>query len=94
MRAGGRSGLLAGGSPPVIRPTRPRPGLPRSPDPGDGEHHQDHEAERDARRGDVQPQPGHMSRLMLGHHPHDRADGHEDDADHDRHGGRHRQDDD
>jgi hypothetical protein len=35
-----------------------------------------------------------MSRLGLGQHPHDRIRGDQDDADRDRHGSRHRQDDD
>jgi hypothetical protein len=35
-----------------------------------------------------------MSRLALGHHPHDRVGGDQDGADHDRHGGRYRQNDD
>jgi len=78
----------------VIGPAIPRPAPSGSRDPRDGEHHQDHQSERDARRDDVQPQPGQMSRLALGHHPHDRPGGDQDDADHDRHGGRHRQDDD
>ncbi len=82
--AGGRHGLGAGGSAPVIRPARPRPGSARPPDPPDGEHHQDH-AERDARRGDVKSQPGHVRGLVHGH---------QDGADHDRYDGRHRQDDD
>jgi hypothetical protein len=94
MPAGGRRGVLAGGSAPVTCPALPRPALSGSPDPGDGEHHQDHQAERNARRDDVQPQPGQVSRLALGRHPHDRAGGDQDGADHDRHGGHHRQDDD
>jgi hypothetical protein len=94
LPAGSRRGILADGSASVTRLPLPPPAPPGSADPDDGEHHQDHEAERDARRDDVQPQPGHMSRLTPGHHPHDRADGDQDDADHDRHGGHHRQDDD
>jgi hypothetical protein len=78
----------------VISPALAWPAPSGAPDPRDGEHHEDHQAESDARRDDVQPQPGQMSGLALGHHPHDRADGNQDGAGHDRHGGRHRQDDD
>jgi hypothetical protein len=85
---------LAGGAAPVTGPARPGPAPSGSPDPRDGEHHQDHQAECDARRNDIQPEPGQVGGLALGHHPHDRADGDQDGADHDRHGGRHRQDED
>jgi len=94
MRAGSRRGILADGSASVTRPPLPPPAPPGSIDPHDGEHHQDHEAECDARRDDVQPQPGQMSRLTPIHHPHDRAAGDQKGAEHDRHGGHHRQDDD
>jgi hypothetical protein len=78
----------------VIRPARPLPGPARSADPPDGEHHQDHQAERDARRDDIQSEPGHVRGLVFGHHAHDHAGGYQDGADHDGYGGRHRQDDD
>ncbi len=94
MPAGSCRGRRAAGSSPVIRRACPRPGPAGSADPRHREYHQDHEAERDARRDHVQPQPGHMRRLMLGHKPHDHARDHQDGADHDRHGSRHRQDDD
>ena len=42
----------------------------------------------------VHPQPGHIGRIMLGQKPHDHARGHQDGAEHDRHGSRDRQDDD
>jgi hypothetical protein len=92
-RAGGR-GFGTGDAATVIRPARPRPGPARSPDPPDDEHHQDHQPERDARRHDIQSEPGHMRGLVLGYHAHDHAGGYQDDADHDRYGGRHRQGDD
>jgi hypothetical protein len=94
MRAGSRRGILADGSASVTRPPPPPPAPAGSTDPHDGEHHQDHEAEYDARPDDVQPQPGQMSRLTPIHHPHDRAAGDQKGAEHDRHGGHHRQDDD
>jgi hypothetical protein len=77
-----------------MRRSRGRPGRSGCPDPRDGEDHQDHQAERDARRDHIQPQPGHVDRLMLGQKPHDDARGHQDGAEHDRHGSRDRQDDD
>jgi hypothetical protein len=79
---------------PVIRRAGPRPGASASPDPGDGEEHQHHQAERDARGDHTQPQPGHVGGLMLGQEPHDHARRYHDEADHDRHGSRHGQDDD
>jgi hypothetical protein len=94
MPAGGRRRVLADRSAPVTRPAFPRPAFSGSRDPRDREHHQNHQAEGNARRDDVQSQPGQMSRLALGYHPHDRSSGDQDGADHDRHGGRHRQDDD
>ena len=63
---GGRRGVLAGGSAPVTRPARPGPAPSGSPDPRDGEHHQDHQAECDARRNDIQPEPGQVGGLALG----------------------------
>src|SRR4029077_19806245 len=81
-------GFGTGGAATVLRPARPRPGPARSPDPPDGEHHQDHQAERDARHHDIQSEPGHVRGLVLGHHAHDHAGGHQDGADHDRYGGR------
>ena len=79
---GGRGGLGAVGSAPVIRPACPRPGS--APPPG-GEHHEDHQAERDARRDEVKSQPGLVRGLVHGH---------QDGADRHRYGGRHRQHDD
>jgi hypothetical protein len=93
LPAGGR-GFGTGGAATVIRLASPRPGPARAPDPPDGEHHQDHQPERDARRHDIQSDPGHMRGLVLGHHAHDHAGGYQDGADHDRYGGRHRQGDD
>jgi len=77
--AGGRRGLGAGSSAPVIRPAGPRPGPAHPPD---GEHHH---AERDAGRDEVGSQPGLVRGLV-----HGRQDG----ADRYRYGGRQRQDDD
>jgi len=76
---------------PVVRHV---PGTPGGPDPGEGEHHQDHQPERDARRDHVQPDPGHVRRRAPAQKPHDRVREHQDDTRHDRHGGRHRQQDD
>jgi hypothetical protein len=73
----------ASGAPaPVIRPACPRPGS--APPPG-GEHHEDHQAERDAHRDEVKSQPGLVRGLVHGH---------QDGADRHRYGGRHRQHDD
>jgi len=90
--AGSRRGLRAAG--PMIRRTRRRPGPSSWTDSRDGENHQDQQAERDARSDHVQPQPDHIYRVMAGQKPHDHARGHQDSAEHDRHGSRDRQDDD
>ena len=92
--AGSLRGLLAAGPPPMIRRTRRRPGPSSCTDPRDGENRQDHQTERDAHGNDVQPQPDHIYRVMAGQKPHDHARGHQDGAEHDRHGSRDRQDDD
>jgi hypothetical protein len=78
----------------VIGGARSRPGASASPDPGPGEEHQDHEAERDARSHYVQAQPGHVGGLVPGQEPHDHARRYQEQADHDRHGSRHGKDDD
>ena len=80
--------------PPVLRRGHRGPGPSRGTDPGDGKDHQDHQAERDARRHRVQPQPDHIRRIIPGQKPHHHARGHQDGAEHDRHGSRDRQDDD
>jgi hypothetical protein len=91
---GSRRWLRAAGPPPMIRRTRRRPGPSSRTDPRDGENHQDHQTERDARGDRVQPKPDHIDRVIAGQKPHDHARGHQDDAEHDRHGSRDRQDDD
>jgi hypothetical protein len=68
------------------------PGPARSPDPPDSERHQHHQAETDARRHHTQTELDHVSRLMLGHKPHDHARDHHDSTQHDRDGSRDRQD--
>jgi hypothetical protein len=92
--AGSRRGLRAAGPPPMIRRTRRRPGPSSCTDSRDGENHQDQQAERDACSDQVQPQPDHIYRVMAGQKPHDHARGHQDSAEHERHGSRDRQDDD
>ncbi len=92
--AGSLRGLLAAGPPPMIRRTRRRPGPSSCTDPRDGENRQDHQTKRDAHGDHVQPQPDHIYRVMAGQKPHDHARGHQDGAEHDRHGSRDRQDDD
>ncbi len=78
----------------MIRRTGKRPGPSGCPDPRDGESHQDHQTEYDARRNHVQAQPDHIYRVIAGQKPHDHARDQQDGAEHDRHGSRDRQDDD
>ncbi len=64
------------------------PGPPRFPAPGEHENHEHDQAERDARRAHIQPEPGSSARRVRADMPHGRAEDHQDDAEHDRHGSR------
>jgi hypothetical protein len=68
-----------------------------SPEPADREKHQDHQAEREAGRDYVQPDPeqvGRRDRRVPGDVPQDHARGHQESADHHRRGSRNCQEED
>jgi hypothetical protein len=79
---------------PSVRRGRRHPGPLGLTAAGERENHQHDQAERNARHAHIQPQAGDTAGRMLGHKPHDGAQDHQDDTEHDRHRTRDRQGDD
>jgi len=88
-----RGRLTARGFPAASRDGR-HPGPPGLTAASERENHQHDQAERNARYAHIQPEASNTGSRMLGHKPHDGAQDHQDDTEHDRHRTRDRQGDD